>query len=625
MSNKITNNNNSVENAQSRVAVTPPVLPPDDIFPTVSSVETYGVNKNTGEINASDTINCSGNNLIQCDITLAPNTEFANLKRALLILPHVGGTAGTFAAYITAGGGILAGAPFAYLENRRDDNGNITCRVVDISSLVEDSKSQSFSIAIQAEATGTCSISASGVDLEMEYLENDDFIPNVAKFERSVGAKGACSVNTRNGKLFYTQNLIAAKGGRMSLNLSMTYNAADCDNNSPNGFATGIKGWTFNYAQALKTTPGDYTLLDGAHMYRTFKSAANTSAVKCDVSGKSGLYLNEASTQYTISDGKSTTYKFDTNKRLAEISYAGGSSATITSIVYNGDGKIASITDGMSDTYTFVYSTDAITISCGSVDMVRITLEDERVKSVEYLLVEELYEFGYDSEGKLLTVTDSASNEKTIFEYSDALAVTAVKNYIYKNSTASPVDCYFLEYKVLETLVKKSRNTDQALSSYTTVLYVFADNGETIFTCEDASTTTAPGLFKNMRFQSKNDYEKYAIKIAELNSALSERNCAKFQFGSNDYFTPILDELNSSISEDSTVVSYNTADHKSKNYVFASKLFINYDSYIKSESGQSIHLELVEDDEILATLVFDPGRRGYQVKSTIVELPHVEH
>lgn len=620
MSNKITNINEGSAAPEPRVPSGLPSISLGDYSPVDYTINTYTVNRNSSSTSNGESATCDGNNYIQCDIRLAPGAKFKSITSATLVLRNKGGDAESFAVYKALVGGGHAGEPFAYLENRLS-NGSIAYRAVDITNLISGCKTQTFSIAIdKADRTSTdsCSVYTANATLELTFLEDDDFIPGVSKIEGTVGSKGAYSVNVRNGKMFYAQKLIQAKGGRMPLGLTLTYNAADCDNNRPNEFATGIKGWTFNYAQIVKPSTGDYTLLDGAHKYRTFKASVNNSAIKYDASGKNGAFLVQNGEEFEISDGKNTTYNYDTLGRLTRITYAGGSTPMITSVTYNSDGKIATITDGMSDVYTFTYTGNMIMVSCGFSDYVMITLENERVKEIMYLMPGETYSFTYNDNGELLTVADSASNDKAVFAYDNSCAVTAIKKYVRKNAVDTPISAHFLEYAVLETKVFLCRNTDSKSSAYSTTLYRFAENGETIFASEYGSL----GAFKNMRFRTKGDYEKYVADLIDIANA--ERNKATFTFNSQSACLLTTNLLSGSASAQSGTVQFNTSNYKSDRFIFSAKAVINADSY-DGEDEQTVLVDLKEGSTILATLKFDPRKRDYQVQGTMLKLSRGAH
>ena len=618
MEKKITNTD-GIESSNNDISVTAviPNIPIIPITPIQHTIDTYTVN-NSGTKSTGSIAYCDSNRSIHCNISITPGAKFKSIKRVLLLLSNNTGASEGFAVYKALSNTILEGRPFAYVANRYNSNKSISYRVIDISDFICGSKTQTIHIAIQSIDGNYLSVNTASTTLEVEYLEDDDFIPNVSKFKGGVGAKGAYSVNTRNGKLFYTQNLIVAKGGRMPLGLSLTYNAADCDNSSPNGMSAGIKGWTFNYAQTLKTSSTSYTLLDGAHKYRTFEASTNNSAYKFDKSGKSGAYLVEDSTGYTVSDGKATTYKFSTNKRLTQITVAGGASVMTTAITYNSNGTINTITDGMGDVYSFTYATNTITISRGTTALAALTLSSTRLTQVKYLLSGETYSFTYNANGELLTVTETALDKKCVFAYSDAGEVTAVKNYVFKNNVTSPTDSYHFYYAPLKTSIGKCRNSDIAGREYSSTIYHFAENGETIFVCEDGDA----GAFKNMRFRDKNDYEKYTADIIDLSSSA---HAGAFAFDGQPSYSCETTQLGATHTKGSNTLAFDSSSYKSESFIITAKALINANSYISTNAFQNITLTVKEGTSIIGTLTFDAQRRGYQVKSAMITLPRGVH
>ena len=618
MEKKITNTDGiDSSNSDISIAAVIPNIPIIPITPIQHTIDTYTVN-NSGTKSTGSVAYCDSNRSIHCNISITPGAKFKSIKRVLLLLSNNTGASEGFAVYKALSNTILEGRPFAYVANRYNSNNSISHRVIDISDFICGSKTQTIHIAIQSIDGNYLSVNTASTTLEVEYLEDDDFIPNVSKFKGGVGAKGAYSVNTRNGKLFYTQNLIVAKGGRMPLGLSLTYNAADCDNSSPNGMSAGIKGWTFNYAQTLKTSSTSYTLLDGAHKYRTFEASTNNSAYKFDKSGKSGAYLVEDSTGYTVSDGKATTYKFSTNKRLTQITVAGGASVMTTAITYNSNGTINTITDGMGDVYSFAYATNSITISRGTTALVELTLSSTRLTQVKYLLSGETYSFTYNTNGELLTVTETALDKKCVFAHSDAGEVTAIKNYVYKNNVTSPTDSYHFYYAPLKTSIGKCRNSDIAGREYSSTIYHFAENGETIFVCEDGES----GAFKNMHFREKNDYEKYSSEIIDI---ANSEHAAAFLFNNKTTYACETTQLGATHSKASNTLVFDSSTFKSDSFIITAKALINANSYISTKDVQYITLTVKEGNTIVHTLNFDAQRRGYQVKSAMITLPRGVH
>ena len=639
MEKKITNTEGMENNSDELIdtaAIVGPIAPITPITPIAYTIDTYTVNS-AGTKSTGSVAYCDSDRRIHCNINITPGAKFKSIKRVFLLLSNRSGGTEGFSVHRAYSDTLVEAMKLAYVDNRYNSSGAISYRVIDITNQICGSKSQDIHIVIKSISGELLTVNAASSALEIEYLEDDDFIPNVSKLEGGVGKKGAYSVNTRNGKLFYTQNLIAAKGGRMPLGLNLTYNAADCDNSLPNGISTGIKGWTFNYAQTLKTSTTNYTLLDGAHMYRTFKPSTNNSAIRYDASGKSGLVLaKDSDGYYNITDGKSMTYTFDTDERLVSITSAGGATAVTTAITYNSDKMINTITDGMGDVYSFAYATNTITISRGTTALVELTLEEERLAKVKYLLSGKTYFFKYATSGELEMIAETGSFKKCVFTYSDAGEIIAVANYVFENKNPDEysegnvfadntithsTDSYHLSYYVLKTLVSKCRNSDSSAQKYSTDVYVFAENGETIFVCEDGTS----GAFTSMRFRDKNDYEKYVANVISATEAERRTNAGKFTFSHQATSQHSTSSLTGTLVADSDNLDFNTFNFPSKNFVFTAKACIEASSYSKSDGTQSVNLVLKEGDTVLKTLKFDAGRRDYQVKSAMIYLPRGDH
>lgn len=584
--------------------------------PFYCTVKAITVDFNTGKEIDGEYLHCDSNRIIRCEITVNPGAKFKTVKRAFLVLKNRGGSNEKFSVHQMGSMlGVLQEPAFGYVENRRDTNNNITDRVIDISSFLYNAERDSFVIGIKSISNSSFSAYKSGCTVEVEYLEDDDFIPDSSILEKKVGAKGVFKTNLINGKLFYTQSLFVAKGGRMPLALSMTYNAKDCDENSPNGIAMGIKGWTFNYAQCLKAAGEEYTLLDGTHKYRTFKPATNNTMVKFDASSKSGFVLTQNNEGYAVDDNQTTTYQFDTNMMLTKITKQAGTTPVQTIVERGEDGKIVAITDGMGDKYEFTYATDMILIKKGTVTLVNISLSDERVSEVEYVLSGIKYTFTYDDNGQLISVEETASNQKVVLEYNTLSAVTAIKKYINKTECVS-LESDFLEYRLLETRVKKCKNTDNSWNPYITMTYMFAENGETIFTGDISN-----GTGQKMIFRTKNDYEKHVERIRSISEANQADDIAVVSAENKTYSCYLGDGVNRSWGN----AEYDNTKRKSKYYVFAANINIIANNYIVNDGSQYARLVLKDGTKTLCTIDLDNARRGNQIKSSPFTLSRGVH
>ena len=88
------------------------------------------------------------------------------------------------------------------------------------------------------------------------------------------------------------------------------------------------------------------------------------------------------------------------------------------------NGKISKVTDGLGDVYNFTWTDTLIQIkkeiaaddSTTETLLAEITLASEQVTQVKYALSGDTVHFAYDENGQLVSVLDSASHQKALFE-----------------------------------------------------------------------------------------------------------------------------------------------------------------------------------------------------------------
>lgn len=440
MNNYIENNNIKKVVLQSETpSRIPSALP---TAPVRCSLEIYQVDKASGMVTTNEFPRCDNQTRIFCKVDVSPAGNFNTLKKAILKIRKNSGNTLEMGVYQAINNTVIAAtATPAHFVTEVTEN-NITYATIDISSYIKNNESKVFYLAIQNDNGNYCSLYNTGF-VEMTYIEDDDLI-NSGKVEKEFGSKGNYSVNLRNGKLHYTQHLYSSMGELMPLNLSMTYNSADCNTSSPNGISCGIKGWTINYAQSLSDSLGDILYMDGKHVTHKFKKSKNNTQVFNDATGKTGLILTSTNTGRQISDGKTTSMQFDSMGRLVEITNSNTPTPLSTSIDYlTSDSMIWRITDGMGDLYSFNYFDGQIVIKKGSTSLVELTLTGELLTSIRYCLSNQTVTFAYNSNNQLISVTDSATNQKLKFEYTTAKSVSAIKQYVSKTSDSAQESCFF--------------------------------------------------------------------------------------------------------------------------------------------------------------------------------------
>ena len=579
-------------------AITPGILPLPIDSPIRASVQVYQVSVH-GDINYDDpTPECSSQNHIFCKVAVTANKKFKSISKAMLkIEKHGGNETGEFAIWEASENQMLQTVSCSnYIKTVTMQN-DTTYAVIDISEYVKEGKSKTFYLAIKSEDGNIIKLYNTAT-VEVSYIEDDDLIPS-GKLEKQIGSKGGYSINARNGKLQYSQQIFASKGGLMPFGLSLTYNATNCDSSSPNGVANGMKGWTFNYQQSLMTGLGKMLYVDASNIVHTFRNPTNNSNVWFDATGKSGMVLVETATGYSMSDGKTTTLNFDASKRLVSVEQKLSSSKTIaTAIEYASDGKISKVTDGLGDVYNFVWTSTLVQIKKGDVLLAEITLADERVTQVKYVLSGDVVDFAYDENGQLISVLDSASQQRAAFEYNTIGAISSASNYIRNVSqmgliTDVAVDSNHFKYKLLQTHIASCRNSDYKANAYCTMAYLFAEDGELLTTAEVKDSALQP-----LRYRTKLDFEKSSGTIPDevVGQALFDGE----------------EIIQTELSTTSSVFSVTNPGQFDRTYIFSAEACIEADDYVANEN-EKITVEIWENDEKIGSAEFDPSKREPEI------------
>ena len=574
-------------------ALTPgtlPILTP--VFPITAAVQVYQVST-TGSINYPERPECSSQSYIFCKVDVTAGAKFKTISKALLKIKKLGGDdTGEFDVCPASETHFQMIAQHTNYLKTVTKNGT-TYAVIDITEYVKEGKSKVFCLAIKSEDGSILILENTGT-IEVSFVEDDDLIPS-GKLEKQVGSRGGYSINARNGKLQYSQQIFASKGGLMPFGLSLTYNATNCDSSSPNGVANGMKGWTFNYQQSLKQWLYDMLYVDASNVVHTFKHPTNNSTVWYDATGKNGMVLVATDTGYTMSDGKTATLKFDTSKRLVSVEQKLSSSKTIaTAIAYEPDGKISKVTDGLGDVYNFVWTSTLVQIKKGDVLLAEMTLADERVMQVKYCLSGDTVDFAYDSNGQLISVLDSASHQKAVFEYNTVGAISAVKNYVRNVDDEGQVadfamDSNHFEYNLLQTRIVNCRNSDVKSNAYCTMAYLFAEDGELLTTAEVKGTAQQP-----LRYRTKLDFEKSS-------GSIPDKVVGQARFDGQE----IVETTTDATSSPFTVTN---PGQFARTYVFTADALIDANDYVAG-ANQTMTVEILKNGTKIGSAEFDPSKR----------------
>ena len=595
----------------------------DDIMPVTFEIQMYKTTASSQDTETS--LLCTAEQPVFVKITATRVMDLKTVTKALLKIRKSGGTATGMALYhATANNTVYYHS--SHVAVKEITSGGASYLTANLSNIVEDDVNNGLPIylaLVPAEnSTSACLVenhlSANAPEINLTYLADDDFIPNVPVIENSVGSKGKYTINVRNGKLFYSQSVFAANGNCLPFNLSVTYNASDRDNNAPNGTTGVMKGWTFNYAQTLRSIGSDYVYLDGTHKYHTFKKAQNSDYTYNDVSAANGSYLTTLNSQYEISDGKTTTLKFDQNKRLEKISVQQGSAVISNDITYDAEGRLSTVTDGRGYTYSLQYLSGQIIVYKGASDdsdketLAQITLDaDGRITEIKYARSSETYTFEYNLSDKLYSVYDSATQQTATFNYNQSEKISSVYDQVYKNGISAPVQSRFLSYKYMHSYVDTVPYSTNIAMSTNTAGYEFDANGEVV----SMSDGPVAALVKGKAFVYKDDFVSQTI-TTDLKPIHS------FEFNKNSMpASEYTLSPSANYSEYSSIYQYVDLTGKPTNdYVFSAEAVIDNDEWGEGSNPTSVSATLLCADEEAGTLHFDPNQNTCQFRATIVNI-----
>ena len=575
-----------------------------------SNISIYSVSNGAPVQSTATTITCNPSNSVFCDVNPSRPIGYNTVSRVIIkFVKQSGTTGGVFMAYaVNSDYSINANKPVGYLTEVTKDG--VTYCIVDVTSRFFECNESAFKIAIVASSGQIVLFRDNTAGIEVQHIVDNDLIPNVGKLEKSVGPKGAYSLNTRNGKLLYTQQLYQSKGGKLPFALSMSFNPCDAESATPNSNSTGMKGWIFNYDQSLNFSGTDCSYLDGQHRYHTFKPSTNHTSIKYDCSARNGATLFNHGGGYRISDGKTTSLDF-TGGRLVTITSKPGTSSMTTTISRDSEGKITSITDGMGDVYNFTYSTTSIVIKKADISLVEITLASGRVTSIYYPLDNRTVTFTYNNIGYLASAHDSLANEKVEWAYSQYNQVCTVRHYVTKDTNAI-TESYHLEYGFLQTLVNMCRNSANVNDSYSTMLYIYAVDGQMINNYE------VQDELRSIRFNSRTDY---TTSLGTVQGDVLV-NVAKYQ---NEEVPFSVNALTASQSLQSDTFTINTSTAGSNLFMLSGQAQVIYSSCCLDPENQGLELRVKSGSTVLCKIPFDVNKQHVQIQCGAFVLLDGEH
>ena len=577
-------------------------------YPISCTASLYGVRKSDHATN--QILTASSTNYLMCKIDVTPRSVYKTITRAYVRIKQKSCNGTQFCVMPAASNNIMLmeADPTNNLDTLTQ--GDITYKVFDIGHFLQDNKAQTLFFAIAGlDGSSFTATSATAISVQVQYAEEDDLAVNGAELNYSVGAKGSYSVNVRNGKLLYSHALHSAPGNLLPLSLSLNYNVGD--------IALANKGWSFGYEQSLRQSGANYIYRDGAGRNHRFVQSHNVGTVYNDVTSRTGLILYPVDDEWEISDGKTTTLRFNNSKRLRLITVAKGSTPQTTAITYNANGQIASVVDGLGTTYDFDRTVNGqVTVKRGTTALVTVTYDSDGnpTKIANCLDSADYTDFTYDSATKLLaTVTDNASRNKAVLGYNNIGNVLSACNYVVSGGKANATECYHLCYKYLHTYVKFCRNTDLESKAYKTYDYQFAEDGELLSAAEDRGGNNLSGV----RFRTKDDYSRYS-------SAVASAPLAVFKTESDTVLSVTKDTTSGTSSATSATQTVDTTDNTNEQYVFSAMLNIS-DGSSANSATQKIRAQLFDGNTAVAELQFDPTQRAKQVQATNVRLSKGSH
>ena len=153
--------------------------------PILCDVDVYEVNTLTNNEAHTTYVNCNSNARIHCKITVTPGAKFKSISKAVLKLRHYAGDLEGFAVFPANDQNMVEATshPWNFLDYETDANGTVTNRLIDISDFIKNGEAKTFYIAIKSLDSHSCALYASSASVDVMYVEDDDFIPNVAKIE----------------------------------------------------------------------------------------------------------------------------------------------------------------------------------------------------------------------------------------------------------------------------------------------------------------------------------------------------------------------------------------------------------------------------------------------------------
>ena len=460
----------------------------------------------------------------------------------------------------------------------------------------------------------------------VKYLPNDRCVKNQVYTSDSIESLIDYNVNVRSGKLRANFNLNrhtlndSQIGNKLPLSLSLVYLI---DNRNSNTFNLGTintylpKGFKFNCQRYLYKdgVKDKYYFIDSSGDIHQFLKAQYASSIEKDVyidtyitndGVASGLILTISETEYVstkqIKDLEGNTYIF--NDYGCITSFVKKDSIISKTMYFTYDlvdqTKLISITDGLGRITNITYNENNITIAHPDNTNTVLNISNDRLVSINYpnsVTVSIDY-----NDGRIIRCYNT-NKDIVEFEYNNRLIIDKIKRrqgtiYSYKE-----ISLLTFEYNYLSTVLTNFKGIKEK--------YDFTSNGDFIESYYvDNSLSNINKL--GSRFISKEDYEHYS----EVSNH-EYKYIAKFNTDNSESVTLSLAEASTKTIDSNILVLENTTNEVLKtgnNYTFIGQAKITNASSTKDESQRKTKLQLLNNDEIICELNFDPYISSKQIK-----------